>query len=61
MTYQIQYEVAYEGTCVAEFDSLSEAIATVKRHKIPLDEVTLLEVKHLDIFSVVAAMRECKE
>ena len=58
MPFQVQQDTPYEGTAISEFDTLEQALDYVARRKLFLDEVTLIEMQELDVYSLMAARRK---
>lgn len=65
MTYQLQYDVPYEGTCIETFDTRDEMITYLSRMKQFIKyEISYYEVTELDSAEIekqASAVKEIKE
>ena len=57
MTFQVQHTIPYEGANIEDFETLDEAVKYIIECKLAYDDVQLVEVKYLDVYSVMAAKR----
>lgn len=58
MAFQVQYGVPYEGTHMQDFPELDQALDWISNNAIRyngLDNMELLEVRHLDIYGLIQA------